>query len=229
MSDSPAMELLAQGRDCDVFDRGDGTVLRRSRTDHDQAGEARVMGHVAEHGYPVPAVHEVSDDGRDMVMAKVAGPTMLQALERRPWQGRAIGRRLAELLLALHAIPAPDGLGALRDGDALLHFDLHPMNVILSPGGPVVIDWTNAVRGAPGYDAARAWALMACAEGDVSGLLRLAVGQVRRRLVEGFVDAVGRDEARAGLAYAVELTLLDPNISTAEKARMQALVVDEGV
>ena len=31
------MELLAQGRDCDIYDLGDGTVLRRSRSLYDQA------------------------------------------------------------------------------------------------------------------------------------------------------------------------------------------------
>ena len=44
----------------------------------------------------------------------------------------------------------------------------------------------------------------------------------------GFVDAAGREEARAGLAFAVELTLLDRNISDAEKARMRALAEVDG-
>lgn len=221
------MELLARGRDCDVFDRGDGTVLRRSRTAHDQRGEARVLHHVAEHGYPVPEVHELADEGRDLIMEKVAGPTMLQAIERRPWRVAAFGRLLAELHIGLHAIPAPDWLPALNEGQTLVHLDLHPMNVILAPDGPVVIDWTNAARGRPGHDSARAWALMATADAEVSGPLRLVLTRVRRRLVEAFVETVGRDEARDCLAYAVELTLLDPNISEAEKARMRALVVAE--
>ena len=47
------MELLAQGRDCDIFDRGDGTVLRRSRKAYDQGPEARVLAYAAEHGIPI--------------------------------------------------------------------------------------------------------------------------------------------------------------------------------
>ena len=221
------MELLAQGRDCDVFDLGDGTVLRRSRQAYDQSPEARILAHVAVQGYPVPEVHHLADEGRDLIMEKVEGPTMVQALERRPWTARAVGRQLGALHNRLHELPGPDWLPRLPEGDRLLHFDLHPLNVILSPTGPVVIDWTNACVGAPGVDVARAWALTACANADVSGLIKLALSRVRRSLVAGLLDTGGRDEARAGLAYAAELTLLDPHISPMEEERLRALVAAE--
>jgi aminoglycoside phosphotransferase (APT) family kinase protein len=223
------VELLARGRDCDVFDRGDGTVLRRSRNAYDQGPEARVLAYAAEHGYPVPRVHALEADGRDLIMDKVPGPTMVESLVKRPWRGRRAGAELAELHARLHAIPAPDWLPALDDGDRLLHFDLHPLNVILSPDGPVVIDWSNACRGWPRGDLARSWALMATADADVPVPLKPVAGRVRRSLVSGFLDAVGRDEARAGLAVAVERTLVDSNISPAEKDRMRALLVAEAV
>ena len=226
------MELLAKGRDADVFDLGDGTVLRRSRKGIDQRPEARVMDYVGEAGYPVPRVRSVSDDGADLVMDKVAGPTMVQALERRPWRARRIGAELAELHARLHEIPGPAWLreiGDAEDGDArLLHFDLHPLNVVMSPDGPVVIDWTNAGRGRPSADLARAWALMAAAEAEVGWLLRPIVGRVRSSLVAGFLDGAGRDEAREGLPLAIGWTLRDPNISDGEKARMRALLESEG-
>ena len=222
------MELLAQGRDCDIYDRGDGTILRRSRSAYDQTFEADVLGWAAENGYPVPAVHELQDDGKDLVMEKVEGPTLLQALEKKPWKVRSYGRLLGELHVRLHELPAPDFVPALAEGDRMLHFDLHPLNVILSPAGPVVIDWTNACKGRPGVDIARAWMLMACASADdVGGIVKLALGPIRRRLVRSFLDVAGRDEGRGGLALGAELTLLDPNITDAEKARMQALVEAE--
>jgi len=222
------MELLAQGRDCDIYDRGDGTVLRRSRSAYDQTFEADVLGWAAEHDYPVPAVHELQDDGRDLVMDKVEGPTLLQAIEKKPWKVGAYGRLLGDLHVRLHELPAPDFVPALADGDRMLHFDLHPLNVILSPTGPVVIDWTNACRGRAGVDIARAWALMACASADdVSAVVKLALGPIRRRLVGSFLDVAGRDEGRRGLALAYELTSLDPNISDVEMARMRALVEAE--
>jgi len=221
------MELMAQGRDCDIYDCGDGTVLRRSRQAYDQAPEARILAYAADHGYPVPRVDRLDDEGRDLIMEKVEGPTMVQALERLPWRARAVGRQLGELHNRLHELPGPDWLPRLPEGDRLLHFDLHPLNVILSPAGPVVIDWTNACVGRPGVDVARAWALTACAEADVSGVIKLALTRVRRALIEGFLDTAGREEARAGLRYAVELTQLDPNLSEAELDRGRALVAAE--
>jgi aminoglycoside phosphotransferase (APT) family kinase protein len=222
------MELLAQGRDCDVFDRGDGTVLRRSRQAYDQSLEVRLLTHAADHGIPVPKVHELQDEGRDLVMAKVEGPNMAQAIEQKPWKARSFGRTLAELHAAVHQLPVLEDLRRLPEGDTLLHFDLHPQNVIMAPTGPVVIDWANACIGRPGDDVARAWALMACAEVQVSPLVRPVLNRVRRSLVDGFVDAAGRAEATTCLPFAVELTLLDPNISEPEQVRMRALVAAEG-
>jgi aminoglycoside phosphotransferase (APT) family kinase protein len=223
------MELLAQGRECDVYDLGDGTVLRRSRRQNDQGYEAKILSYAAEQGYPVPRVHEVRDGGNDLVMEKVEGPTMLQAIERQPWKIGAHGRLLGELHVRLHELPGPDFVPQVDGGDRFLHFDLHPLNVILSPRGPVVIDWTNACCGPPGTDIARAWALMAAAEGEVDFPLNLVLGPARRWLLRSFLGVAGRDDGVSGLRYGVELTMLDPNISEAEKALMQALAETEGV
>ena len=50
-------------------------------------------------------------------------------------------------------------LNKLPDGKALCHFDLHPMNIIMSPKGPIVIDWSGSNKGAPEADIARTWML----------------------------------------------------------------------
>ena len=111
------------------------------------------MRYVAERGYPVPTV--LAAEGPDLVMPYVEGPTMFDELRRRPATLLAHARRLAKLQQQLAAIAAPDWLmapGWTPDpaGDAVLHLDLHPMNVVLSPDGPVVIDWTNAAAGPAG-------------------------------------------------------------------------------
>jgi hypothetical protein len=93
--------------------------------------------------------------------------------------------------------------------------------------GPVIIDWANSCIGRPGDDVARAWILMACADVEVSPFIRPILNLVRRRLVDGFVDAAGRDEARVCLPFALEVTLLDPHISEVEQARGRALVAAE--
>ena len=51
---------------------------------------------------------------------------------------------LADLHDRLHVIPAPDWLPVdLDGGDRLVHLDLHPMNVMITQSGPIVIDWTE--------------------------------------------------------------------------------------
>jgi len=156
MTDDPG-PLIAAGRAADVYDLGDGTVLRRYRTvGHDLELEARIMRYVAERSYPVPAVHSV--DGSDLIMDRVEGDTMLDRLSAAPWKVVWYARVLARLQQRLARIEAPawmlaDTADASRP-QSVLHLDMHPMNVIMSPDGPVVIDWTNAAGGPAGFDSA---------------------------------------------------------------------------
>ena len=57
--------------------------------------EAAAMRHLAAHGFPVPAVHDA--DGRDLVMARLDGVSMLTALERGPWKLGRLADQWAEL------------------------------------------------------------------------------------------------------------------------------------
>src|SRR5580658_9848625 len=124
--------------------------------------EAKVMAYARDHGYPVPAVDHLSNDGTDLVMERVAGASMVEVIGKKPWSLRAQGA----LLAGLHLIPGPDWLRRVAgsEGTALLHLDLHPLNVLIGPSGPVVIDWTNASRGDPARDVALSWVLMAAGE-----------------------------------------------------------------
>ena len=156
MTDDPG-PLIASGRAADVFDLGDGTVLRRYRTvSPDIELEARIMAYVAERGFPVPAVH--SADGVDLVMDRIDGPTMFERIVASPWKALWYARVLARLQRQLARTAAPEWLLAstadTSHAQSVLHLDLHPMNVIISPGGPVVIEWTNAAGGPAGFDAA---------------------------------------------------------------------------
>lgn len=156
MTDEPG-PLIASGRAADVYDLGDGTVLRRYRTAHpDIDVEARIMRHVADRGFPVPTVHSAS--GTDLVMDRVDGDTMLERLSAAPWKVVWYARVLARLQQRLARIEAPAWLLADTADPArpqsVLHLDMHPMNVIMSPKGPVVIDWTNAAGGPAGFDGA---------------------------------------------------------------------------
>jgi len=220
--------LLASGRDADIFDYGPGLVLRRSRNGRSMVAEARTITHVADHGYPVPRVDALNDDGTDLVMERIDGPSMVELLSRRPWSAGRMGRTLAELHQRLHVVPAPDWLAPapVGIGDRIVHLDLHPLNVLMSPRGPVVIDWANAHRGDPAVDAALSWALMQAGEVDAGPLIALVAARVRRRLVASFLAGVDRQGAAAVLAETVAWKCADPNMSAAEQAGMRRLAAD---
>jgi len=218
----PARPLLASGRDCDIFAYGPGLVLRRSRHGRSLAAEARVMEYARQHGYPVPAVDHVSADGTELIMQRIAGPSMVAAIECRPWTVRRQGSLLASLHRRLHEIPAPDFVPAapVGDGDRLLHLDLHPLNVLIGPDGPVVIDWSGAAGGDPAFDVGIAWVLMAAGEVPAARWKRPLTAYARARLVSSFLTGVSVPPAQA-LRDLVEWKAADPNMTAAEIARMR--------
>ena len=54
-------------------------------------------------------------------------------------------------------------LAASGEGDRLCHGDFHPGNILLSPRGPIIIDWETATRGHPLADVAATSVLFECA------------------------------------------------------------------
>jgi hypothetical protein len=201
----------ASGRGSEIFDLGDGTVLRRFKNGGDPQGEAFVMDHAAQHGYPVPRVIDVKEDA--LVLERIDGRTMLDELRARLWRLAHHAATLALLHERLHAIPAPGALAPAGTGDALLHLDLHPENVMLSPSGPVVIDWTNARRGAAALDVAMTWVI-----GATSG------GVLGRMFLRPFLPHFDRAALVAALPLAAERRIADPNVSERERAAVRRLV-----
>ena len=222
----PAGPLLASGRDCDIYEHGPNTVLRRARTGRSLELEARVMAYLHGHGYPVPAVEEVSEDGTDLVMERVDGPSMVQAIESSPWTVRRQGRLLGDLHRRLHDLAAPDFLppAPIGAGERLVHLDLHPLNVLIGRRGPVVIDWTGASVGDPDVDVALAWALMSGGQipGGRTAAALLGVG--RRLLVGAFLSRFDRATVGAKLRDVVAWKVADPHMAEAEVAAMWQLV-----
>src|SRR5260221_5113878 len=145
--------LIASGRDGDIFEFGAGPVLRGAKSGRVIEGEARIIAYAREHGYPVPDVYEVRAGGTEIVMERIDGPMMADEIAREPWKMARYGRDLADLHDRLHVIPAPDWLPALG-GDRLVHLDLHPLNLMITASGPIVIDWTNAAQEDPLLDVA---------------------------------------------------------------------------
>jgi aminoglycoside phosphotransferase (APT) family kinase protein len=220
MTDPPG-PLLGSGRAADVFDIGDGKVLRRYRNvAHDIEHEAHVMAYVGERHYPVPTVH--SFDGDDLVMERIDGPTMLEALEDAPWKLVAYARTLARLQHRLARIPAPPWMLAptadFNHPPSVLHLDLHPMNVIISRRGPVVIDWTNAAGGPAGFDAALTFVEISTFPTTAP---RDVIGQ--RIFARSFRRYRGRQMLDAFLPAACDHRLSDRNLLPDERVAVAAL------
>lgn len=188
--------------------------------------EARTMGFMRERGYPVPAVEEVSDDGFDMVMERIEGVTMVEALGKAPWTMRRHAATLADLHRRLHDIEAPEFLppAPVGAGSKVLHLDLHPLNVMVGPKGTFVIDWPNAHRGDPNVDVGLAWVLMAAGEIPEGGLKARVLGVGRSMFVNGFLSHFDRQAVSHLLRQIVEMKRQDPHMSEAEISRMWSVV-----
>jgi aminoglycoside phosphotransferase (APT) family kinase protein len=222
----PPGPLLAAGRDADIFEYGEGLVLRRARDGRSLADEARAMEYLRGQGYPVPAVDEMSDDGSDLVIERIDGPSMVQAIGARPWAVRGHARTLAELHLRLHDIGAPEFMrpAPIGAGTAMLHLDLHPLNVIMGPTGPVVIDWTGAAVGDPDIDVGLAWVPMAAGEIPGNRVAAALLGWGRGLLLGAFLARFDRRRVAGKLRAVVAVKAQDPHMSAAEVARMWNVV-----
>ncbi len=154
-------------------------------------------------------------------MDRLTGPTMLASALSHPHRIGAYGHLLAQLHIQLHQIEAPDWLTteAAARGNFVLHRDLHPLNVLMTKDGPVVIDWANAARGDPAYDVADTWVLFA--SGDA--LQMWLVGAARRIFLRNFLGDLDADAARAFIPPVVDNRLVDRNMTEAEKERMRRL------
>jgi streptomycin 6-kinase len=205
-------ELLASGREASVFALGEGRVLRRYHDARDAVPEAELMAYVAGHGYPVPAVYSV--DGGEMVMERLVGPTLVEAMAAGTLEVDHAARTLARLHDRLHSLP-PRWRGT--EGDRVLHLDLHPENVMVTARGPVVIDWPNATHGPPDLDLAMSALILAQVAIDPA--------EPRAALALAFLDRFQADvtgDPERLLDRALARRGADPNLTEAELAGLPA-------
>jgi Phosphotransferase enzyme family len=184
------------------------------------------MEYVRSQGFSVPAVEELSEDGLDMVIERIKGHDMVAMMGNRPWAIPRLGRMLADLHHGLHALAAPAWLddAPVGRGRALLHLDLHPLNVMMGPNGPVVIDWARACRGDPDVDVALAWILMASGEVSAGKVMGMVLDRARSALVKSFLGSFDVDVVSRCLREVVAWKVSDPHMSDLEQARMWQVV-----
>ncbi|WP_345010659.1 phosphotransferase [Streptomyces shaanxiensis] len=202
--------LLGSGRTADVYEIDEAWVLRRDREGYgDALAKGAVMAHVRQHGYPAPRVRLADSSRTELVMQRLSGPTMLRALIEGEMDAQEAGGILARLLRQLHGVPARGPQGQV------LHLDLHPDNVVLTPDGPYVIDWDNASEGDPGLDWGSSAVILAqVAVGDE------AIAEPARALLAGLLaDPSGLTEnglTENGLAEALRRRAANPTMTRRE-------------
>jgi serine/threonine protein kinase len=170
-------------------------------------------------------VFEVS--GPDIVMERADGPTMLEALGRRPWMVRRQARLLARLHHLVHQVPAMPGLRTIDgdddgDGHVLVHRDLHPQNVILTPTGPLIIDWESAASAPAVYDVAMTWVVVGFSQVPGTGREAAVTRAFRGQFTHSFVRSAGPID-QTWRAIAIRHRLADPNTLPVERARLERL------
>ena len=149
---------------------------------------------------------------------------MMGPMAKRPWTIPRYASLLADLHDQLHEIAAPDWLAeSLDGGDRLVHLDLHPLNVLLSACGLVVIDWSNAARGSGLSDVALTYVLLTCPEMPGPRILQIAAEPARDGLARLFTRRYRGDNLAEPIAVAANLKALDRNMTPGEVANLHRL------
>lgn len=114
-------------------------------------------------------------------------------------------------------------VGGAAASHRVLHLDLHPLNVIMTPSGPSVIDWCNARAGDPAFDVATTFVLMTTAELP-STAVRLGV----KALTWAFLRA-SRTDPGPRVVDAALARIRDPNTTPSEVERLRGIIAAHGL
>jgi uncharacterized protein (TIGR02172 family) len=147
--------------------------------------EEKISRAVYESGLSVPAVEGIIevDERMGIIFERVVGDSMVDRMLSNQNGIIRYAEILAELHNAIHSREIHDipslrdtivrdiyrskilsedkqtrmiqVLNQMKDGTALCHFDYHPLNIIMSPRGPIIIDWMTARKGNLHADIAR--------------------------------------------------------------------------
>jgi aminoglycoside phosphotransferase (APT) family kinase protein len=149
------------------------------------------------------------DNRVGIVYERIEGLSLLNELATKPWNVVRYGRLLAKLHVQIHTVQAPRNietqrewatggipaseklskdmkasvlklLDILPDGNTLCHGDFHPGNIIITPNGPVIIDWMTVSKGVVSGDVARTATILEAAKAPEGTPLRWLLERVRK-------------------------------------------------
>jgi uncharacterized protein (TIGR02172 family) len=149
------------------------------------------------------------NDREGVVYERIDGPSLLNELAMKPWNVTGYARLLARLHARVHDVSAPSTLETQREwarggipetdklpkelqqnvlrlldsmpaGNQLCHGDFHPGNIIVTPRGPVIIDWMTASKGSASGDVARAAIILEAAQAPEGTPMRWLLEWVRK-------------------------------------------------
>ncbi len=194
MYDTSKLRLIARGGQADIYELGGDRVLRVIRDGKYRElaeTEYSVLCALHENGRDVPKPYEfTSADGKPaLVVERIQGPSMLEAIGKDPIHMRRWAREFARLH---HAVLLPADIPNVRkgtdreryllnhselldtrmrefastlhdslpDGDILCHADFHPGNILIGNGRYYIIDWFGAYAGSAVSDVAHTYLLL---------------------------------------------------------------------
>lgn len=212
----PPLRPMARGASAELFDLGDGRVLKLFRdtvSDEMIAREIAASVHAGNCGLPTAAAigRDDREGRRGVLYPRLDGGTLMDWIRRNPMKAGQALDGMAGIHIAMHRKeggalralkdvlatdiaygPAPlpvqqaaiAYLQRLPDGRALTHGDFHLGNVMMTPQGMAVIDWSKAAVGHPAADAVRSEMLMRFGIGPADWVTNLwrdwAAGRLRR-------------------------------------------------
>ncbi|HMG28029.1 MAG TPA: aminoglycoside phosphotransferase family protein [Acidimicrobiia bacterium] len=112
--------LVGQGREAEILEWDDGTVLRLLRSSESQSRvqrEATALRAAAEAGIDVPAVYGTTtvEERAGLIMGRVDGPDLITLMGRRPWMVPRAARIVGATQARMHGVVAPVDLPNLHE------------------------------------------------------------------------------------------------------------------
>ncbi len=116
----PELTKIAEGREAEIFEWEDGTVLRLMRESYGLESvelQARALkaAHAAGVAVPAPGGLTIVDGRHGLIMERLDGIDLLTLMGRKPWQIWSGGTTTGRLHAEVHEVMAPEGLPSLKE------------------------------------------------------------------------------------------------------------------